>query len=188
MIRDSDNVGTLDVPPYHLGGPFSTFREWLEAAATLCLNYRNSCATPLVQAQIRDTVNVIRHSEVLRHPESSGSSLRLEHTDFSPQNILISTTEPRKILAVIDWEGARVVPLWAMNPRFRWPDESSEDEIETLRVLMQERMSAKESAWSSAIGEECEVLRSLVDRAYWSTFPLEQLTFPPFLFMSSPQN
>ncbi|KAJ7081442.1 hypothetical protein C8R44DRAFT_895066 [Mycena epipterygia] len=37
---------------------------------------------------------------------------RLAHTDFNDGNILVVSAEDPTIVAVIDWEGARVVPAW----------------------------------------------------------------------------
>jgi aminoglycoside phosphotransferase (APT) family kinase protein len=44
-------------------------------------------------------------------------SFSLSHPDFSLHNILVGYDEPTRILAVIDWEGARVQPwvsLWLL--------------------------------------------------------------------------
>ncbi|KIY51183.1 hypothetical protein FISHEDRAFT_70827 [Fistulina hepatica ATCC 64428] len=42
-----------------------------------------------------------------------GSAIALEHIDLHPRNILVD--DEGKVIGVIDWDGARTVPLWAFN-------------------------------------------------------------------------
>ncbi|KAJ6480869.1 hypothetical protein C8R45DRAFT_1003953 [Mycena sanguinolenta] len=46
--------------------------------------------------------------ELPTHPDV----FRLVHTDFNDGNLLVSSAEDPTIVAVLDWEGARVLPVW----------------------------------------------------------------------------
>ncbi|KAH7869908.1 uncharacterized protein C8R40DRAFT_1176228 [Lentinula edodes] len=148
-------------------GPFNTAKEWLEATARQELAYRLSLSPqPDASSRINSVLDLIRVSEDL---ESSikweASRLSIEHVDYSTHNVLVSPVDPTKIMAVIDWEGARIVPMWAMNPAFRWPHDSDELEIRHLKALMRDRICSQVPGWSSAIGNECRPLRVLCMKA-----------------------
>ncbi|KAJ7654048.1 hypothetical protein DFH06DRAFT_1299126 [Mycena polygramma] len=68
---------------------------------------------------------------------------RLVHTDFSEVNLLISSAEDPTIVAVLDWEGAQVLPSWDARAGLsiwwllEWlgPDGEQEVEKEQLRQI-----------------------------------------------------
>ncbi|KAJ3797908.1 hypothetical protein GGU11DRAFT_783155 [Lentinula aff. detonsa] len=148
-------------------GPFNTALEWLEASARQDLAYRLSLS-PQSEApsRIDSVLKFIRDSDDLRlSTEWAASRFSIEHVDYSTHNVLVSPVSPTEIVAVLDWEGARVVPMWAMNPAFRWPHDSDENETRHLRALMRDRIGSRVPSWTSAIGEECRPLRVLYMKA-----------------------
>ncbi|KAJ3837254.1 hypothetical protein EV361DRAFT_913803 [Lentinula raphanica] len=163
----SRNHYAIAPPERNRCGPFNTVKEWLEACARQDLAYRLSL-TPQPEASSRiDTVlNLIRGANELQLCTNRDESrFSIEHVDYSTHNILVSTVDPTKIIAVLDWEGARIVPMWAMNPAFRWPHDSDDIENRHLRALMRDRIGSRVPGWSSAIGEECRPLRVLYMKA-----------------------
>ncbi|KAK0217143.1 hypothetical protein IW262DRAFT_1495910 [Armillaria fumosa] len=43
------------------------------------------------------------------------TSLVLEHAGFGPSNILVDPGDPTKIVGILGWAGARVVPFWGLD-------------------------------------------------------------------------
>ncbi|KAJ4490488.1 hypothetical protein J3R30DRAFT_3694141 [Lentinula aciculospora] len=148
-------------------GPFKTTQDWLEASARQDLAYRLSLSPqPQGSSRINAVLKLIRESRDLQSSAAwDASRLKIEHVDYSTHNVLVSPDDPTKIVAVLDWEGARIVPMWAMNPAFRWPHGSDEIENRHLRALMRVRICSRMPGWGSAIGDECRPLRVLYMKA-----------------------
>ncbi|KAE9406887.1 hypothetical protein BT96DRAFT_851231 [Gymnopus androsaceus JB14] len=166
----SKNHYAIAPPDEHRCGPFSSAQEWLEASARQDLAYRLSLPpTPEASQRIDAVLDLIRQSQDLRRSKHKDASrLSIEHIDFSTHNVLVSRGDPTKIVTVLDWEGARIVPMWAMNPAFRWPHNSNESENKYLTALMREKISSQVPGWGSAIGDECKPLRILCYKAVLS--------------------
>ncbi|KAK0203398.1 hypothetical protein DFS33DRAFT_794792 [Desarmillaria ectypa] len=148
MTRLASNRSTSIAPPQlEKCGPFSSVRGWLLATARRDLDY--------VEA-----------------PEDADTSTRylplvLEHIDFAPRNILVSRSDPTKIVAVIDWEGSRSVPM------------------KRLLTLLTNRIISQVPEWERAIGQELQPLRVLYDRATYSKVDPSLLPPAPYLAMSA---
>ncbi|KAF5366352.1 hypothetical protein D9757_011461 [Collybiopsis confluens] len=163
----SNNFYAVSAPEEAKCGPFTSPKDWLEASARRDLAYKLSLSPPPeAPARIKAVLDHIRSSNEL---ETSmlwdASHFSIEHVDFSTHNILVSRTDPTVILTVLDWEGARIVPMWAMNPAFRWPRNSNKNENKHLRALMRQRICSLVPGWEAAIGDECRQLRILCQKA-----------------------
>ncbi|KIK55660.1 hypothetical protein GYMLUDRAFT_62419 [Collybiopsis luxurians FD-317 M1] len=181
----TNNYFAVSAPDEAKCGPFTTTAAWLEASARQDLAYKLSLSPPNeASARIDAVLDLIRSSHDLESSRQwSASQLSIEHVDFSTHNVLVSRTDPTVILTVLDWEGARIVPMWAMNPSFRWPHSSDELENKHLRVLMRNRISSQVPGWEAAIGDKCRYLRMLYQKAKLSDRD-PRIICPDVLFMS----
>jgi hypothetical protein len=181
----TNNHFAISAPDETKCGPFSTTQEWLEANARQELAYKLSLTPPPeASSRMNAVLDSICLSDDLQSSKSwAASHLSIEHVDYSTHNILVSSADPTVILAVLDWEGARIVPMWAMNPVFRWPRNSSELENKRLRALMRDRISSQVPGWRDAIGEPCQHLRLLYQKAKLSDRD-PQIIQPDALLMS----
>ncbi|KAJ7261750.1 hypothetical protein B0H12DRAFT_1272323 [Mycena haematopus] len=61
---------------------------------------------------------------------------RLVHTDFQSSNLLVSSAEDPTIVAVLDWEGARVLPAWDARSgcTISWLLDGVEEDVEKDRL------------------------------------------------------
>lgn len=61
----------------------------------------------------------------------------LHHEDLCFNNIMVSYDDPSCVIAIVDWEGARVVPIWSyfMYDRFLEDNLCENDELSRLRDL-----------------------------------------------------
>lgn len=199
------HVGALAFLPTSLGaatappdpkkcGPFFRIQDWVSAIAHRDLDYRSITPVgPRCLASQKAIIEELSSSDILPDAESAAASVfGLEHVDYSPHNILIDRNDPTHIMGVLDWEGARTVPMWAMNPSFQWPsasfsyDPAHEPENRCLKVTLRERIISQVPLWQSAIGEECRVLRNLHYKAVNSILEPELLPMlrEPYLCMS----
>jgi hypothetical protein len=174
----SSNAFTSAPPDPRGCGPFMSMREWLQAIARGDLDYprdpTKSYPHPDISTRIQSQLDDIKRSDTLLQTVESEpfSAITLEHVDFSPHNIIVNRENPAIIAAIIDWEGARTVPMWSLNPAWQWPglgesfwstDETSEAAY--LYVLMRARIASHVPAWKSVVGDETVSLRSLLRRA-----------------------
>ncbi|KAK0229345.1 kinase-like domain-containing protein [Armillaria nabsnona] len=126
--------GSLASPEASTSGPFSSAREWLVAVAKGKLNPKSKDST--------------------RFSLRAGTQIVLAHMDYSLYNILVDRNDPTHVIAVVDWEGACTVPMWAANPTFRWP------------YLLPD---SKIPGWEFATGDSCNDHRLLERRAECSS-------------------
>ncbi|KAJ6628261.1 hypothetical protein B0H10DRAFT_210801 [Mycena sp. CBHHK59/15] len=61
---------------------------------------------------LRDAIYNMPDELHLQFPQLPATVFRLAHTDFNEGNLLISSAEDATIVAVLDWEGAQVLPSW----------------------------------------------------------------------------
>ncbi|KAF7370423.1 Phosphotransferase family protein [Mycena sanguinolenta] len=61
---------------------------------------------------LRDAICNMPDELHLQFPQLPATVFRLAHTDFNEGNLLISSAEDATIVAVLDWEGAQVLPSW----------------------------------------------------------------------------
>ncbi|KAG7442348.1 uncharacterized protein BT62DRAFT_936188 [Guyanagaster necrorhizus] len=174
------------VPPDpHRCGPFLSVSEWLIAVASGYLKFSPRVPhTEQKQNRMKSVINEIRGSDLVR---DDATPFVLDHVDFSMQNILIHRDNPTQISAVIDWEGARFVPMWAANPIFRWPMGFPAEESEHFLQVISERISENVPQWKDAFSHGTDDLRSLGDRAVHSTQAGEgevDWTKPPYHHLS----
>ncbi|TRM67011.1 kinase-like domain-containing protein [Schizophyllum amplum] len=157
-------------------GPFTSLKEWLLAIARRDMAFGDP--QPLSEehrARVAAVVADIEAAPPALFSSAPGSAIVLEHIDLLPHNVLVRPDAPTDVLAIIDWEGARTVPLWAVQPMFL---EQDLEEYEEHIALIKRTLSELVPAWADAQnGDECREARRLYLRARLSIF--DPATFHP---------
>ncbi|TFK49155.1 hypothetical protein OE88DRAFT_477089 [Heliocybe sulcata] len=167
-------VAAIAPPDPKKCGPFESPLEWIQAVARRDLAYQCSPEEDETERQLR-TVAVVEQIAsdriVPEQPDDDMTRIALEHGDMNYSNILLDETNPTVIKAVIDWEGARTVPLWAIQlrpfGRFR-EDVMSEKDIQRYQLLFRSYVGEKVPAWLAATGDPGKHLRRCLTIAEWS--------------------
>ncbi|KAF9018400.1 hypothetical protein BDZ89DRAFT_1165200 [Hymenopellis radicata] len=185
MCLPSNRAGALAPPD---SGPFRTAKDWLVAQARKDLDYKYVSTTS--EAVTRQTfIDAVVHDiEDFAFP-SDDLPFVLEHIDFGFHNMIVAQDDPTRIMGLVDWEGARVVPLWAANGAFRFP--SCVDEPEPLegrrrfRKVIQDRLFGNPGRWREAVSAEFRSVRQLQERSQLSDWdpdnyvPQDVIPFSP---------
>ncbi|KAF7374644.1 Altered inheritance of mitochondria protein 9, mitochondrial [Mycena sanguinolenta] len=159
QFRGRGTVGPL-LPPYGLivndTGPFESSRQFLLACVSRELDRIRATEKWTAQrtkftgcnggvdallANYAERWFKLLHQAIATLPDELSSCpdvFRVAHTDFQSSNLLVSSAEDPTIVAVLDWEGARVLPAW--DPRsgctISWllsgVDEDVEDHLSEL--------------------------------------------------------
>ncbi|KAK0462214.1 hypothetical protein IW261DRAFT_180630 [Armillaria novae-zelandiae] len=165
--------GSIASPEASTSGPFSSAREWLVAAAKGKLNPTRRIQSDFDYEQAHKwqeaVIDVVRKSPLLNSDTLDHEQIVLAHMDYSLHNILVDRNDPTRVIAVLDWEGARTVPMWAANPVFRWPYFLPDSKVAHLRHLMRDRISGQIHGWETATGDGGNDLRWLEWQAYLSS-------------------
>lgn len=104
------------------------------------------------------------------------------------QNIIVRSGDPTVLAEIIDWEGARTVPMWATNARFMWPIFLPQEEQEHFHMILRDYIMEKAPKWCRAVsGEETLPMRLLLERAKYSAANLDSFDWsvPPPHFLSA---
>ncbi|PBK85585.1 hypothetical protein ARMGADRAFT_1129110 [Armillaria gallica] len=103
------------------------------------------------------------------------------------QNIIVRSDDPTVIAGIIDWEGARTIPMWATNPRFMWPIFLPQEEQQHFHRVLGDHIMEKASEWCRAVVEETLPMRLLLERAKYSTANPDAFDWsvPPRHFLSA---
>ncbi|TFK49156.1 hypothetical protein OE88DRAFT_1737353 [Heliocybe sulcata] len=161
----SNNIYTLSAPDPNKCGPFESPRD---------MNYKLSLHRDDAQLRHKDTViqKIMDDGVLPELPDDHLSRIALEHKDMNYSNIVLDPMDPTTIKSVIDWEGARTVPLWAIQPRpfldFDMPIMGEEDKKKYQR-LFRSYVGEKVPDWLAATGEPGKTLRSYLGLAQRST-------------------
>ncbi|KAF8513381.1 kinase-like domain-containing protein [Gautieria morchelliformis] len=159
-------------------GLFSCARDWLLALAHLDMRFLNEA--PLKEEEKSLMIPVISDIKAAPLPyldnneasdPSPWSANVLFHVDLGAHNIMVDSDDPTIITGVIDWEGACVIPLWSILPRFsdrlRAPYITKPDELgalEELRGRMKRTLLEAVPEWAKLCAE-CREARMLRTRA-----------------------
>ncbi|KAK0440868.1 uncharacterized protein EV420DRAFT_1128978 [Desarmillaria tabescens] len=104
-------------------GPFESADKWLAAIASRDLDYTGAPSV-LSLDERRDRERDV--NEILGRMRKEDRDFRkilvLEHPAFSLSYILVDPADPTKIVSILGWSGARVVPSWAINPPLDIPE------------------------------------------------------------------
>lgn len=107
---------------YNLGGPFSSVSEYLKAWIDYCLRELEEMdfvdefkedVLPGIRRLVEDGLDI--PSEVEEVP------IVLSHEDMKLPNMILSSSEPRKLEAVLDWEWVYCLPFAVAVPMFIEP-------------------------------------------------------------------
>ncbi|KAL1671018.1 kinase-like domain-containing protein [Schizophyllum commune] len=162
-------------------GPFTSLKQWLLAIAPRDMAFGDP--EPLSEVHRERMAAVV--SDIESAPPSlfgdeqtrddTTSAIVLEHIDLMPHNVLVRPDAPTDVLGIIDWEGARTVPLWAVQPMFLEQDlEGYKEYVALIKRTLSELVPQWEVAQN---GEECREVRRLYLRARLSLF--DPATFHP---------
>ncbi|KAJ7603116.1 hypothetical protein FB45DRAFT_963182 [Roridomyces roridus] len=134
-------------PPRDKCGPFATVPEWILAVANSDLRYeikpefRKSPEEEEAVAHLVAGNLATLKAESFLWKGARAHPLGLKPPDFRLHNVLVSPTDPTKVLAVIDWEGTRTAPIWDI---FKLPSFWDYDHPSVLR---QEREELNRMIW-----------------------------------------
>ncbi len=133
-------------------GPFVNATDWLTAVSRKELGFiqRNKPLDFLERVEMR-TQKLLDDLNSLSLPDYP---IVLHHTDFSISNTLVSRADCTRIVALIDWEGARTVPLWAIDPDLNFPDLWREEENEEIRRVFKRHVLDHVPRWKDAMGPD----------------------------------
>ncbi len=114
-LYPSNEAGVTAPPRPTDTGPFETGEQWLLALTCRHLEYfgsmrRSEPTQTAVRLQCKVLEQIYEAAEIIR--ARPPTDLVLEHVNFSSENILIAPDNPVKIVGVLGWAGARVVPFW----------------------------------------------------------------------------
>lgn len=153
----SDNAYDLEQPIAEKCGPFPSVSQWLVAVARQELDFIKK--EPLAASAMHQISTVAQHIEdstPLDGSEAAVKAFALEHVDLCPHNILVDRDDPTRILSVIDWEGARTVPLWAIDPPnfLAHCAEQFGDDLDTIALdtSIREEVMRRVPLWKEAMG------------------------------------
>ncbi|TFK50977.1 hypothetical protein OE88DRAFT_1735702 [Heliocybe sulcata] len=178
----SKNVFHTGAPVETQCGPFDSPKDWLLATARRRLEFTSK--RELTQAQRARMNQVI--SDLLSDPalklcgSSRMSAIALEHVDLGPSNILVDPANPDRVLAIIDWEGARTVPLWAIQPHpfgHLNKEEVSPKQKCALQHIIRHAIASQVPQWLFATGDEGRSFRVLLQMARKGTAPFDEEDF-----------
>ncbi|KAK0439456.1 uncharacterized protein EV420DRAFT_1733828 [Desarmillaria tabescens] len=160
-------AGTLASPEASTSGPFSSSREWLVAVSNgkLSPTRRIPLDFDYEHKWRETTIDVVKKSPLLDSEFLDHEQIVLSHIDYSLHNILVVREDPTRVIAVIDWEGARTVPMWAANPTFRWPFLLSKAKVSHLQQIIRKRIASQIPGWEFATGDGYDTLHLLQRRA-----------------------
>ncbi|TFK49157.1 hypothetical protein OE88DRAFT_1663582, partial [Heliocybe sulcata] len=190
-LYDGGQVGPMTFLPsnnsYDIGppddakcGPFTSIREWIVAVALGELDYKTSYpTTPEREAHRAAALQALRSTPVFDDPSVQDlCAIALHHVDLTPGNIIVDFQDPTRVVGVIDWEGARTVPLFAIQPR--WYSRlssvglSSAEEVRALQVRTRETLRESVPLWYAATDDPGYGLREMLGLAETSTWdPVE---------------
>lgn len=152
----SQRYGDISHPPRSKCGPFSGTVPWLLALARRDLSYIN-IEYPLTEEELTnmDAARIAIQKNADFFKKSNDillSSIALHAIDLRPHNIIVSRDDPTKILAVIDWEGARTAPIWSISPRFfnmsLIYDEELRRETEAMETFLWDEVARRSPLWA----------------------------------------
>ncbi|KAK0471862.1 hypothetical protein IW261DRAFT_829889 [Armillaria novae-zelandiae] len=169
-------------------GPFLDAAHWLVATAKgdtrFALPPSSQFHNTAHQSYVCSIIDDINCSTDLA---ADKTPIVLDHRDFSMQNIIVRSDDPTVIAGIIDWEGARTVPIWATNPRFIWPIFAPTEEKDHFHLILRDHIMETTPEWGHALGEETLPMRLLERRARLSMAKETDFDWsvPPLHFLSA---
>ncbi|TFK46873.1 hypothetical protein OE88DRAFT_1667154 [Heliocybe sulcata] len=154
------------VPHVKYRGPFESQKSWLLAVAKGQLDLGRD--QPFHAEDLERMEAIIKDIEesTLLVDRASHCKIGLEHTDLNLTNVLVNPDFPTEITGIIDWEGARTAPIWAIQPRFfERTRKMTEVDKQELHAFAYELVRHRMSGWNAGGREPGAVLRTLLVRA-----------------------
>lgn len=114
---------------------------------------------------------IIDNAQFLDKVDPSIAHFVLFHEDIRTNNILVAYEDHTRVVGIIDWEGARVVPMWSCfnESQVAEPEFTTSEQYLPLRKLRKEIMIDMEPGLSQA---DNEVVLALQRLHHLISFPL----------------
>ncbi|KZT23690.1 hypothetical protein NEOLEDRAFT_1136179 [Neolentinus lepideus HHB14362 ss-1] len=154
------------LPDSKYRGPFESQRSWLLAVAKGQLDLGRE--RPFLGEDLQKMQDIIQDIEesILIVDHASHCKIGLEHVDLNLTNVLVDPDFPTEITGVIDWEGARTAPMWAIQPHFfDRTRKMMEVDKQELHAFAYELVRHRVSGWNAGGREPGVALRTLLRRA-----------------------
>ncbi|KAJ7086085.1 kinase-like domain-containing protein [Mycena belliarum] len=106
----TSSKGFLSACAAHALGEVRATKQWTEQRVA-CSEFNGGADA--LPAGYAEQWFVLLHDALTSLPEEARPAVfRLVHTDFNTGNLLVASATDPTIVAVLDWEGARVLPAW----------------------------------------------------------------------------
>lgn len=86
--------------------------------------------------------------EPFRDELPDDSDIKFTHGDLHQSNIIVSTSKPRRVLAVVDWEQSGWFPAYWEARKAKWTVDWEEDWAEKYLPKIVEQFPGPEDAWN----------------------------------------
>lgn len=144
-------AGSIGSPEACTSGPFSSSREWLVTVANGKLsptwNHPPNPNPDQAHKWREAVIDAVKNTPLLEHDFPGHQEIVLSHIDYSLHNILVDRDDPTRVVAVVDWEGACTVPMWAANPSFLWSFLLSKEKVSHLQRIMRRTIASQIPGW-----------------------------------------
>ena len=112
-------------------------------------------------------LRIIDNAQFIDKVDPSIAHFVLCHEDIRTNNILVGYDDPTRVVGIIDWEGARVLPMWAcfQESKVAEPEFTTSEQYLPLRELRRQIMFDIEPGLSQVdneVGLALEMLHTLV--------------------------
>jgi hypothetical protein len=99
---------------------------------------------------------IIDNAQFIDKIDLSIAHFVLFHEDIRTNNILVAYDDPTRVVGIVDWEGARVVPMWAcfLESQVAEPELTLSEQYLSLRKLRTQIMFDMEPALSQVDNTE----------------------------------
>ncbi|KAJ5609810.1 Aminoglycoside phosphotransferase [Penicillium herquei] len=172
---------------YKLGGPFASISEYLKAWIHHCV--RELEATELVEEFKDDVLPGIRglvEDGLEIPPEVEEVPIVVSHADMELYNMIFSSSEPRKLQALLDWELVYCLPFAVAVPMFVEP--LFWEDLKGNQKDGEDRPKLREAFWDE-IPQWKEQIDSKAARTFleWYEFGRNMDVFPPLEDDTTPE-
>ncbi|EPQ52154.1 kinase-like protein [Gloeophyllum trabeum ATCC 11539] len=167
----SNNTHHTAPPDSTKCGPFVSIKQWILALATGDLDFETSDTDTSEGSERRAAVVQDIQATTVFDDESLQDfcAIALEHVDLKLNNILVDPNDHTAIVGVIDWEGARTVPLFAIQPRwYLGIQHATSDEKNEMQVYTRAAVRSLDPVWFAATDDQGRSLREVLHRAMYS--------------------
>jgi Phosphotransferase enzyme family len=113
---------------------------------------------------------IVDRAEFLEKVDPIISHFVLFHEDIRINNILLSFDDPSQVVAIVDWEGARILPMWSCFYDSQVAEVSpavTEQQCKSMRDLRRDIMFKMEPGLANIHNEVGSALRRIYYLVIW---------------------